>query len=94
MILCRESTLILLSLELKLLKVVEEMLEERFTLAKDCKVRQVTTDFETAVLSVVCCGILTDGVNRVPLSKYRDEFVLGLLEITGSLGNALLWLTC
>lgn len=88
MILCRERTLILLSLELKLLKVIEEMLEKRFTLAEDCKICQVTTNFETAVLSVVCCRILTDGVNGVPFSKDRDEFVLGLLEIT--LGNALL----
>lgn len=40
MIFCREGTLILLSLDLKLLEVFKEMLEKTFTLAKDCKIRQ------------------------------------------------------
>jgi hypothetical protein len=71
MVLCREGTFIFLSLELKHLKVLEEMFQQTFTIAEDRKIRQVPTNFETTALSDVCCRILADGVNRVPLAENR-----------------------
>lgn len=90
MIFCSELTLIFLSFEFELLEVIEERFEETCTLARDCKARQVTTNFETASLCDVRCGILADGVNGVPFTKDRQKLVLGRVDITGSLGNTLL----